>query len=61
MSRTRFTEADVKRAVKGVIDGGGMVASVEIRPDGSILVKAATRPAPLNDQEETSESLRRLL
>jgi hypothetical protein len=35
MSKAKFTEADVKRAVKGVIDGGGKVASVD--PTGAYL------------------------
>lgn len=41
MARNRPTEADVKRVVKGVIDGGGTFGSVEIRPDGSFVVTAA--------------------
>jgi hypothetical protein len=48
----------VKRAVKGVIDGGGTFGSVEIKPDGSILVTAAaTRNASVDDPRE----LRRLI
>ena len=58
MARNRPTEADVKRAVKGVIDGGGTFGSVEIKPDGSILVTAAaTRNASVDDPRE----LRRLI
>jgi hypothetical protein len=58
MSKTRHTEADVKRAVKGVIDGGGTFGSVEIRPDGSILVTAA---ATHNASVDDSRQLRRLI
>jgi hypothetical protein len=58
MSKYRQTEADVKRAVKGVIDGGGTFGSVEIKPDGSILVIAvATHNATVDDPSE----LRRLI
>jgi hypothetical protein len=61
MAKTKFTQADVKRAVKGTIDGGGTVATVEIRPDGSIVVTAATRPAPFIDPEDDPAVSRRLL
>jgi len=30
ISKAKFTEADVNRAAKSVIDGGGTVASVDI-------------------------------
>jgi hypothetical protein len=61
MSKTKFTEADVKRAVKGVIDGGGIVASVEIWPDGriSITIKEDRR-RPLDPEDDPAVS-RRLL
>lgn len=61
MSKAKFTEADVKRAVKGVIDGGGTVANVEIWPDGriSITVKEDRR-SPL-DPEDDPAVTRRLL
>jgi hypothetical protein len=61
MSKTKFTEADVKRAVKGVIDGGGAVASVEIWPDGriSITIKEDRR-RPLDSEDDPAVS-RRLL
>jgi hypothetical protein len=61
MSRTRFTEADVKRAVKGVLDGGGKVARIEIWPDGriSVLIKEETS-IPI-DPEDDPELSRRLL
>ena len=61
MSRTRFTEADVKRAVKGVRDGGGKVARIEIWPDGriSVLIKEETS-IPI-DAEDDPDLSRRLL
>jgi hypothetical protein len=61
MSRNRFTEADVKRAVKGVLDGGSKVARVEIWPDGriSVLIKEETS-IPI-DPEDDPELSRRLL
>jgi hypothetical protein len=61
MSKAKFTEADVKRAVKGVIDGGGTVASVDIWPDGriSIIVKE-DRHHPLDPEDDPAVS-RRLL
>jgi len=38
MTKSKFTEADVRRAVKGVLEVGGRVSSVEIWPDGRISV-----------------------
>lgn len=61
MSKTKFTEADIKRAVKGVIDGGAAVASVEIWPDGRICVKANLSQKPLIDPDDDPEVSRRLL
>jgi len=61
MSKTKFTEADVKRAVKGVIDGGGAVASVEIWPDGRISITIKEdRHRPLDSEDDPAVS-RRLL
>ena len=39
MSKTRFTEANIRRAIKGVLATGAAIASVEIWPDGRIFVK----------------------
>ena len=64
MSKTRFTEADVKRAVGGVLEGGGRVASVDIWPDGciSVTVKEEKEDTPLQvDPEDDPEVSRRLL
>jgi len=60
MSKAKFTEADVKRAVKGVIDGGGTVASVDIWPDGRISV-TVRRTNILDRPEDDPEVSRRLL
>jgi hypothetical protein len=58
MAKNRRTEADVKRAIKGVIAGGGTFGSVEIKPDGTILINAAvTHDAAADDPRE----LRRLI
>jgi hypothetical protein len=61
MSKAKFTEADVKRAVKGVIDGGGSVACVDIWPDGRISITIKEdRNSPLDPEDDPAES-RRLL
>jgi hypothetical protein len=61
MSKAKFTEADIKRAVKGVIDGGGKVASVDVWPDGriSVTVKENTH-APIDPKDDPAVS-RKLL
>jgi hypothetical protein len=61
MSKAKFTEADVKRAVKGVIDGGGTVASVDIWPDGRISVTIKGDKHRSIDPEDDPEVSRRLL
>jgi hypothetical protein len=61
MSKTKFTEADVKRAVKGVIDGGGAVASVEIWPDGRISITIKEDRRRSLDSEDDPAVSRRLL
>lgn len=45
MPRTpaRFTQADVARALRAARQAGG--AGVEVKPDGTIVVKLATEPA----------------
>ncbi len=60
MSRVRFTEADIKRAVRGVLDSGGKVARVEIWPDGRISVlirEERSIPIDPKDDPEVSRSL----
>jgi hypothetical protein len=64
MSKAKFTEADVRRVVKGVLEGGGMIASVEIWPDGriSVTVKEEKENTPPQlDPEDDPEVSRRLL
>jgi hypothetical protein len=61
MSKAKVTKAAVKRAVEGVIEGGGKFGALEIKPDGSILVTAAIRSGPLIDPEDDPEVSRRLL
>ena len=46
MSRPlRFTQADVRRALKGAAEAG-VTASVELRPDGVILLTPCIATAP---------------
>ena len=61
VSKAKFTEADVKRAVKGVIEGGGTVASVDIWPDGRISVTVKENKYAPTDPEDDPEVSRRLL
>jgi len=52
MAKTKFTVADVERACAGVRKAGIDVATIEMRPDGSILVTtAAARATPYNPKE----------
>lgn len=39
--RSQFSQADVTRAVRGVVAAGQDVQSVEVRPDGGIIVHCA--------------------
>ena len=52
MSRTpaRFTQADVARTIRAAKQAGA--AEVEVRPDGSILIRlcSKTLEAPLDDE-----------
>jgi hypothetical protein len=57
----KFTEADVKRAVKGLIDGGGTVASIDIWPDGRISVTLKEDKHRSMDPEDDPELSKRLL
>ncbi|HEY8947382.1 MAG TPA: hypothetical protein VIM56_00715 [Rhizomicrobium sp.] len=49
--RAAFTQADLRRAVKGVKDAGVPLQRVEISPDGRIVIVAADVPA----KDHTSE------
>ena len=42
--RANFTQADVKRAVEGVKDGGETVTGVEFYPDGRFRVLTIAEP-----------------
>ena len=61
MSKTRFTEADIRRAIKGVLASGATVASVEIWPDGRISVTVKEDKQRSMDPEDDPEVSRRLL
>jgi hypothetical protein len=61
MPKSKFTEADVRRAVKGVLDGGGRVSSVEIWPDERISVTIKEEKHRSMDPENDPEVSRRLL
>jgi hypothetical protein len=41
----RFKQADIKRAVRGVVDAGVRVGRVEIDPNGNIVIFTAEAPA----------------
>lgn len=41
----KFTQADVKRAVKGALDAGMRIGGIEIDPNGKIVVLAANGSA----------------
>ena len=64
MSKTRFTEAEIRRAIKGVLASGATIASVEIWPDGRIFVKVREEngetPSKMNPEDDPEVS-RRLL
>jgi hypothetical protein len=61
MSKTKFTEADLRRAVKGVINRGTKVASVDIWPDGRISVTIKEDRHKAIDPEDNPEVSRKLL
>ena len=64
MSKTRFTEADIRRAIKGVLASGATIATVEIWPDGRISVTVKEdngKTRTQMDPEDDPEVSRRLL
>jgi hypothetical protein len=64
MSKTRFTEADIRRAIKGVLASGAAIARIEISPDGriSVTVRGEKEDTPPHvDPEDDPEVSRRLL
>ncbi len=48
MSRTAssFRKIDVKRAIQAVEMAGKMVASIEVKPEGTIIVYVASQKGP---------------
>lgn len=64
MSKTRFTEAEIRRAIRGVLASGAEIAGIEIWPDGriSVTVKGENdnTSSPV-DPEDDPEVSRRLL
>lgn len=50
-ARARFTQADLKRAVSGVVAAGVLVGRIEIDPSGKIVIL----PANSNDKAEDGE------
>lgn len=64
MSKTRFTEADIRRAIRGVLASGAEIAGIEIWPDGriSVILTEDSRKARTEmDPEDDPEVSRRLL
>ena len=64
MSKARFTEANIRRAIRGVLASGAAIASVEIWPDGRIFVKVKEENGETRskmDPEDDPEVSRRLL
>jgi len=59
-SKAKFTEVDVKRPVKGFIDGGGTVASVDIWPDGRISVTVKDKHRSMDPEDDPEVSRRPL-
>lgn len=55
----RFTQAAVKRAIKGVQDAGLVVSRVEIDTDGTIRVFTQHSAPPQEDWERHQPGLRR--
>jgi len=48
----RFTQSDVKRAVRGAIEGGMAVGEMMIDPNGNIVVKAPVAARKLNPRDD---------
>jgi hypothetical protein len=61
MSKTRFTEAEIRRAIKGVLAGGAEITSVEIWPDGRISVTVKEDKHRSLDPEDDPAVSRKLL
>ncbi|MBL3569874.1 MULTISPECIES: hypothetical protein [Rhodovulum] len=50
MTATRFTEAQVRRAVKGATDAGWTVGEVRVEPDGTIRLLPVAKESPQPDE-----------
>ena len=61
MSKTRFTEAEIRRAIKGVLASGAKITSVEIWPDGRISVTVKEDKHRSLDPEDDPAVSRKLL
>jgi hypothetical protein len=64
MSKTRFTEAEIRRAFKGFLASAAEITSVEIWPDGriSVTIKGENdNTSSAVDPEDDPEVSRRLL
>lgn len=55
MSKSRFTQAEVRRAVEGAVKGGFAVAGVEIAKDGTIRLLASATKSEQADEREPKE------
>lgn len=51
MAASTFTEAQIRRAVKGAIDAGLPVGAVEVLKDGTIRI-LPTEPKPATDKRK---------
>lgn len=52
MAATTFTEAQVRRAVKGAIAAGIRIGEVQVDPNGTIRILPATSEKPQADDRE---------
>jgi len=52
MAAPHMTEARIRRAVKGLIDGGFLVGAVEVLPDGIIRILPIPQTPSLPDKRK---------
>jgi hypothetical protein len=52
MATPHMTEARIRRAVKGAIDGGVLVGAVEVLPDGTIRILPMPQTPLLPDKRK---------
>jgi hypothetical protein len=55
MSKARFTQADVTRAVQGAVKAGLSLSGMEIAPDGTIRLLATDAKPPQGDDRKPQE------